>query len=89
MFDKIQQYDKASSDSINENCVEVDINFSFHFYHQKMKFLWQNTTKVCFGQNAVKENIGKFVKPKSKVPFVHVVGHAHFPGIARSHQNSS
>ena len=30
-------------------------------------FLWQNTTKVCFGQNAVKENIGKFVKPKSKV----------------------
>ena len=32
-----------------------------------MKWLWQNTTQVGFGENAVKEHLGKFVKPNSKV----------------------
>lgn len=32
-----------------------------------MKWIWQNTTQVGFGVNAVKDHLNKFIKPKSKV----------------------
>ncbi|OHT13044.1 alcohol dehydrogenase, iron-containing family protein [Tritrichomonas foetus] len=32
-----------------------------------MKFFWQNTTQVCFGTGAVKDNLSKYVKPRSRV----------------------
>ena len=32
-----------------------------------MKWIWQNTTQVGFGINAVKDHLNKFIKPKSKV----------------------
>ena len=32
-----------------------------------MKFFWNNTTKIAFGENAVKEHLPNFIKPKSKV----------------------
>lgn len=32
-----------------------------------MKWLWQNTTQVGFGVNAVKDHLSKFIQPKSKV----------------------
>jgi alcohol dehydrogenase YqhD (iron-dependent ADH family) len=32
-----------------------------------MKWFWNNTTQVAFGQSAVREHLSKFVKPNSKV----------------------
>ena len=32
-----------------------------------MKWIWQNTTQVGFGVNAVKDHLNKFVEPNSKV----------------------
>lgn len=37
------------------------------FFLLQMKWLWQNTTQIGFGVNAVKDHLNKFVKPKSKV----------------------
>lgn len=31
------------------------------------KWLWDNTTQLCFGENAVKENLKTFVKPHTRV----------------------
>ena len=32
-----------------------------------MKWLWNNTTQIGFGENAVKEHLPKFVKPNSRI----------------------
>jgi alcohol dehydrogenase YqhD (iron-dependent ADH family) len=45
----------------------------FHFFRRHftsmsgLKWVWVNTTQVFFGENAVQEHIGKFVKPGSKL----------------------